>query len=158
MWVSWNSVSHLITSGNHAPGRATGGTNLLFGKMPHTLPYSHLVVTSVDTNSSTSLCLWLGPMITHTYVTSSPAKWHSQWPAGRQKRSQLHHQFLHNYHMKVSMHDGNLDGVMRIFVHHSWVLKHAHYTEQFPHTRRVDLTSRMAELVNHVRLVLKIIA
>lgn len=117
MWVSWNSVSHQITSGNHAPGRATGGTNLLFRKMLHARPYSHLVVTSVDTdciykfvlmtwtNDNAYVCDIKSCQMTFT-VTSRKTKALTTPPS-----------FLHNYHMKVSMHDGNLDGVMRIFVH-----------------------------------------
>ena len=37
---------------------------------------------------------------------------------GRQKRSELHSrgEFLHNYYMFESMHDGDHDGVVRIFV------------------------------------------
>jgi len=43
---------------------------------------------------------------------------------GRQKGSELHHQgeFLHNYCMFESVHDGDHDGVVRIFVSLSYEL------------------------------------
>ena len=49
-----------------------------------------------------------------------------QWrPTARQKRSYLHHQgeFQCNYCVVVSLHHGDHDGVVRIFVGHSEVVK-----------------------------------
>ena len=49
-----------------------------------------------------------------------------QWRlTARQKRSYLHHQgeFQHNYFDFVSLHDSDHDGVVRIFVGHSEVVK-----------------------------------
>ena len=61
-----------------------------------------------------------------------------QWrPTARQKRSYLHHQgeFQHNYFDFVSLHHSDHDGVVRIFVAHSEVVKrylhYLHYAAQF---------------------------
>ena len=47
------------------------------------------------------------------------------WPTARQKRSYLHHQgeFQHDYFDFVSLHHSDHDGVVRIFVHHSEIVK-----------------------------------
>ena len=53
-----------------------------------------------------------------------------QWrPTARQKRSYLHHQgeFQHNYFDFVSLHHSDHDGVVRIFVGHSEVVKRLLY-------------------------------
>jgi len=66
--------------------------------------------------------IWLhhccGPhMHRHIYdvTTAIDEQW---WSTGRQKNSELHHQggFLHDYYTFESMHDGDHDGVLRIFV------------------------------------------
>ena len=48
-------------------------------------------------------------------VTTVNEQW---WSMGRENGSELHHwvEFLHNYYMFESVHDGNHDGVCRIFV------------------------------------------
>ena len=48
----------------------------------------------------------------------------AMWPTARQKRSYLYHQgeFQHNY-FDLSLHHSNHDGVVRIFVGHSEVVK-----------------------------------
>ena len=52
-------------------------------------------------------------------VEDSVEQW---WPTSRQKRLYLHHQgeFQHNF---VSLHHSDHDGVVRIFVGHSEVVK-----------------------------------
>ena len=47
------------------------------------------------------------------------------WPTARQKRSYLYHQgeFQHNYFDFVSLHHSDHDGVVRIFVSHSEIVK-----------------------------------
>ena len=66
------------------------------------------------------------------------------WSMGRQKGSELHHwnDFLHNYYTFESVHDGDNDGVVKMFVGLScqlWGLFILHYVEHIFPTRSVML-------------------
>ena len=70
-----------------------------------------------------------------------------QWrPTARQKRSYLYHQseFQHNYFDFVSLHHSDHDGVVRIFVGHSEIVKRLLITlftrHNFSYTRSVIMT------------------
>ena len=67
--------------------------------------------------------LWgLRKTVQATNVEEAIEQW---WPTARQKRLYLHHQweFQHNYDTFMSLQDSDHDGVVRIFVGHSEVVK-----------------------------------
>ena len=76
------------------------------------------------------VCLSRG-LYCHRKLNRAIEQW---WPTARQKCSYLYHQgeFQHNYFDFVSLHHSDHDGVVRIFVGHSEVVKRLlHYAAQF---------------------------
>ena len=78
--------------------------SLAMGLFTHAIAFGHIIVVAQRTHRH--IC---------DDATAIDEQW---WSMGRQKGSELHHQgeFLHNYYMFESVHDGDHDSVVRIFV------------------------------------------